>query len=423
MKKFLLNPKFFAITLMIVNLFFINSAFGQVADDYRTVASGDWNANATWERYSGAVWQPVTGAGSLTIPTSGDNVITIRNGHTITVTAAASIDQGSIEAGGQVTVNSGQTWTIGAGTGTDLVVNGIVSNAGTITTTGTISFGAASTYIHNLDAGVIPTAAWNATSNCNITGLILSHPAGGGQAFGNLTYDCSGMTAAITMGVGLSVAGNFDVVNTGSGILQMISGTFTVTGNCTIQDDFRIANTTNRTLTVNGNLSITGGTLDMCNGAGGDVGTLDANGNFSHTGGTITESATGTGLILFSKAGTQTYTSGGTISNTVNFTVSSGSTLQMVTDATTISGAGTFTLSSGATLGITSPDGITSVGTALGNILTTTARSFNADANYLYNGSASQNTGSGYPTALTGDLIINNPGNTVTLNAARTIAV
>ena len=57
----------------------------------------------------------------------------------------------------------------------------------------------------------------------------------------------------------------------------------------------------------------------------------------------------------------------------------------MAATGTTVDGGGTFTLSPGATLGITSADGITTVGTALGNIRTTTARTFNTTANYIYN--------------------------------------
>jgi trimeric autotransporter adhesin len=93
----------------------------------------------------------------------------------------------------------------------------------------------------------------------------------------------------------------------------------------------------------------------------------------------------------------------------------------MAAATTSITGGGTFTLSSGATLGITSTTGITTAGTASGNIQTT-SRTFDAGANYIYNGTANQAMGTGFPTNLTGDLIINNPGFTVTLGNTRTIA-
>ncbi len=115
------------------------------------------------------------------------------------------------------------------------------------------------------------------------------------------------------------------------------------------------------------------------------------------------------------------YTSGGTVSNTIDFTVNSGSTLQMPRRNHHL-GGGTFT-SSGATLGIRSTVGITAaVGTLTGNIQTTGGRSFSTGANYIYNGAASQSVGTGFPNNLTGVLTIDNTGNTVTLDSARSIA-
>jgi hypothetical protein len=54
-------------------------------------------------------------------------------------------------------------------------------------------------------------------------------------------------------------------------------------------------------------------------------------------------------------------------------------------------------LSSGATIGITSANGIMTTGTASGNIRTTSGRIYSTGANYIYNGSATQITGSGLP--------------------------
>ena len=97
----------------------------------------------------------------------------------------------------------------------------------------------------------------------------------------------------------------------------------------------------------------------------------------------------------------QTFTSGGTLSNTIDFTVESGAYLQMGTGSSPsyISGSnGTFTLSPGATLGITDFYGITfTSGPQGGNIRVTGIRTFNTDANYIYNGSTNQNTGYGLP--------------------------
>jgi hypothetical protein len=87
----------------------------------------------------------------------------------------------------------------------------------------------------------------------------------------------------------------------------------------------------------------------------------------------------------------------------------------------TISGAAAFNLAAGSTLVIGSSVGIASGAILTGNIQVTGTRTFSTGANYVYNGTGAQSTGTGLPTALTGDLIINNPGNIVTLNNARSI--
>ena len=88
-----------------------------------------------------------------------------------------------------------------------------------------------------------------------------------------------------------------------------------------------------------------------------------------------------------------------------------------------ISGSnGTFTLSSGCNTGhyrqVWHYD--YTGGTLGGNIRVTGTRSFNAGANYIYNGSIVQNTGDGLP-ATVNSLVFNNAGGAVTFNAARTI--
>lgn len=71
----------------------------------------------------------------------------------------------------------------------------------------------------------------------------------------------------------------------------------------------------------------------------------------------------------------------------------------------------TVSIHSGGTIICRSSDGISAAGTATGNIQTTT-RNFNAGGNYVYANSSSssysQNTGTGLPATLTGNLTINN---------------
>ena len=90
---------------------------------------------------------------------------------------------------------------------------------------------------------------------------------------------------------------------------------------------------------------------------------------------------------------------------------------------TTNGSLSTVSINSGGTIICRSPDGISAAGTTTGNIQTTT-RNFNTGGNYVYKNSSSssysQNTGTGLPGTLIGNLTINNPSGvnlTATTNA------
>ncbi|HEY9116144.1 MAG TPA: GEVED domain-containing protein [Bacteroidales bacterium] len=374
------SSKFLAFSFFIFIFFGIgNVLFGQATNDYRSVATGNWNVIATWQRYNGTAWVAATAT-----PTSTAGVITIRSGNIVTVSANVSIDQTIVDAGGQITVNASRTLTIANGTGTDMTVNGTLVNSGAITTTGTLVFNSGSTYQHARNGGSVPIATWDAASTCNITGVTNSTlPINiNTQSFGNFIWNCTSQSTGIVNlePNGMLVQGNFSILSTGT------------TGS------LRLLNTaTSRNLTVGKNFLISGGTFNMSGNTG--VGTMNVGGNFTISGGTITETSTGRGEIVFNGTATQVFTSGGTIANTINFTVNSGSILNMAAATTVVSGAGSFTLSGGATLGITSPAGITSSGTS-GNIQVTGTRSFSTTANYTYLNTAAQVTGNGLPSTV-----------------------
>ncbi|MBF9143181.1 M36 family metallopeptidase [Hymenobacter properus] len=90
--------------------------------------------------------------------------------------------------------------------------------------------------------------------------------------------------------------------------------------------------------------------------------------------------------------------SGGTVVNTA-LTVQNGGTFD--TNCQPLTGAGSFTLAAGATLRICDPAGISASG-ATGAVQTTGARSFAADASYVYTSPAAtaQATGSGLPATV-----------------------
>jgi autotransporter-associated beta strand protein len=424
-----------------------------LSGDYRSVASGNWDALGTWQSYNGSNW-----VAAVSTPTSASGNITIRNGHIVTVAATLTVDQVEVETGGQVILNTGGTLTIIDGNGIDFVVNGIFLNMnGTITVNSgaILAFNNGGTYNHNRNGGPVPTATWALSSNCEITGVTGTVPTTSSlnQTFGNFTWNCTGQTAEINLGgFPSAVNGTFTVVSTGSGNIRPNGnptyGSYLQTGGIfavgrggtpytvTVTNDFSISNGTfyinwtdnnaNGTVIVNRDFSMSGGTLRMTSGTNTKIGTLFVARDFYHAAGTIEDisTSTGSGEIVFNgyyngTTGMQTYTSGGTVSNTVNFSVSSDAYLQMAAAGTVITGSGSFTLSSGATLGITSTDGITSDG-ATGNIQVTGTRNFSTGANYIYNGTATQNTGNGLP-ATVNNLLIKNTGGNVTFNTAYTI--
>ncbi len=375
-----------------------------LTDDYRSNGSGNWSNAGIWQTFDGSSW--VTAG---TAPNSLSGIITIRNGHTLDVAEAVTVDQVTVEAGGQVTVNPGITWTIADGTdAVDCNIDGTLNNEGSVTTLGVLAFNSGSAYHHVLDGGTIPTATWDVNSTCLVTGIANTAPTGLGQSFGNLTWNCVSQTVAATINSDAAVKGNFRLTATGSGKLS-------------------ITDNNSRTLTISGEYIQTGGTFDLNSGPSSTaVANLNVAGNFYFTSGTMTESSSGRGSVIFNGGGQmQTYTSGGALSNTIDFTVESGAYLQMGTGATPsyISGSnGTFTLSSGATLGITDFYGITAstTGPQGGNIRVSGTRTFNTSATYIYNGTSNQHTRDGLPSTVSG-VVFDNSGGSVIFDAAHTI--
>ena len=321
MKKFGL---LFSIIILVSQL-----AWGQSTGDYRSKQSGNWNNLSSWETYVSPNW-----VAPASVPSSASGVITILNGHVIAVASSdVTVDQMTINSGGQVTIALARTMTIANGIGTDLTVNGLLINAGTITRIGSIIFESGSTYQHQKNGGTIPTATWNSNSTCLITGITSTLPSGMGQTFGHLTWNCTGQSTSDPLGSLFTVAGNFTLISTGSSSqLQLASGTTNITGNYSqTGGSIRLGSNPTRTLNVSGNFSITGGTFVVTDDL---ISTLNVAGNFTHTAGsTITETGT-SGNIVFNGSGIQNYTGGGTISNTINFTINNPAGIILLSSAT-----------------------------------------------------------------------------------------
>jgi len=403
------------------------AAYGQSTNDYRSVMTGDWESLSTWERYglSGTWDAPSDEQGA---PESSDESITIQAGHTVTINASISVDQLVIESGATLIVAAGVTLTIADGTDTDLAVSGVLQNAGIIALNSgaTVSFSAAGTYEHTANGGAIPAATWTAGSICRITGVTSSAITGLDQAFSHFVWNCPSQMANQNLpnSGAMSIGGNFQLISTGGGAtLEINQASFTVTGNLVHSGGILLVTdgSASRALIVGGNVEKSGGDIRMTAGSGAFDGILRIAGNFSHTGGTLTEvnSGSGAGLIEFNGVmATQTFTSGGGITNNINFTVNAGAILHFAAAGTAVTGDGAFTLSPGATLGITAPEGLTST-PDMGNIRVTGSRTYSTTATYRYIGPGAQATGNELPAAVS-NLTVNTAGG-LTLSQALSV--
>jgi len=196
-------------------------AYSNVATDYfKTVSDGNWATAANWNTSpNGINW-----FSSSIAPDSTANSIAITNNITVAAKATAK----ALTVTGSVTIN--YTDTLYIKSASTLTLNGTLSNSGGLTlgTGATMSVTATGTYNHAENTGTIPTATWNTTSNCNITGQTSTTVPSGltGQSFGNFTWNSNGQTGTVSLGGNLTtVSGNLSILNTGTGSVTWSSST------------------------------------------------------------------------------------------------------------------------------------------------------------------------------------------------------
>jgi hypothetical protein len=406
MKK-IIYTRFLLVALAIGSMF--NAAFSQVVGEFRSAATGTWATAATWETYDGTIW-----AAAIS-PPSGATPVTILAAHNVTVGAAFTLTN-------------------------PLAIFGTLTKGSfAITITGgSLAFKNGSFYIHTGTGVAIPTSTWETGSTCKITGATSTTAINAAQTFHHFIWDCAGQTGNLNLGsTDTNINGDFTVNNTGTAIIRFSSTAAGATRTATIKGNINVIKTGSNTpkletsgsttlspignyvVNLDGNLNIDGGSVGL---TGSNVinatWTIKGDINMATTTGTLlTKNASAAGSIILAKSGTQTLTNttSGLITNAVSLTVNNGTTLS-IGPLSLFDGTGAFTVSSGATLKIGSADGITSSG-ATGNVRSTT-RTFNTAANYEYNGSAAQVTGTGLP-ATVNNLTINNATG-VTLSATST---
>ncbi len=189
-----------------------------------------------------------------------------------------------------------------------------------------------SAYNHAINGGTIPTATWNATSTCNVTGITNTAVTGLNQSLGNLIWNSPTHSADVAIEYTGTYQGNVTISGMGTGTIRVANTntnrTLTVNGNFVHSDgEFRVDNgdggsalnvtgnlnisgTANfiiasgggpATAAVTGNVNITGGTFDLSDNNAG-IGNLNLLGNFSHTAGSF-GSSTDVATITMTGAG------------------------------------------------------------------------------------------------------------------------
>ncbi|MDP3113275.1 MAG: FlgD immunoglobulin-like domain containing protein [Candidatus Cloacimonadaceae bacterium] len=444
--------------LAMVFLLFGCVCVAQNAGDYRSRENtlGNWMDTNVWQVFESGTWQD-----TMTYPTAANGVITIRTGASFSINSSFGIDQTIVENGALITHSAGTLTLVNGADAHDLVVRGqyyrtAISATISISTGAQIYFEDGSSYIHHATGGNLPPINWhnNATLdlkttmadnqiyNSDIGNLIVNLGATQSELVRNSGFGFTHtIRGSVTINSGtLSIspaATNITLIINGN--LRIVGGTFRIDNRSSLSNLSRI-----KSARVIGNYIQSGGTLDFSNETSTSLPVntcyayLDIYGNFAMSGGTITESALDidyqTRVRMFgstkevgknqSNRSIQTFSkTGGTISNNVSFSVSSGSITDF--DSHVLSGGtGSFTLESGATLITAHPAGI-SVSGATGSIQTTGSRSFNSSANYVFSGAQAQITGSGLP-ATVNNLVINNTSgvtlsNPVTVNGTLTM--
>jgi hypothetical protein len=455
---FLVSTSFcFALALGIIAVINVSDkreARAATAGDYRSITSGSWSIVDTWETFNGSAWVPAT-----TVPNSTNGIIEIQNGHLVVIDAPINADEIIVDESAALTNTAAINITDGEET--DIIIKGIwnisgpvnfisgsiaeingmafcdssanlniengaslvIKNAGVLqkdggvitSTAEAIAFEEGATYMHNQNAGEIPLASWNAKSNCQITGVTTATPVNVNQPFGNVSWNCPDQTTEINLSTMTSIKGDLTVTSTGTGALKLgtaANNTIAVAANY-YQSGGKVilSETNNVAVNIEGNVSMSGGTLDMSSGAG--VTTINLRGSLNYTGGTITASSTsnGGGKINFISNGTQHYIGTVPFGNKIDITVNNGSTLNL--DKYIMSGGRNFTLNSGGGLMIGDANGISPTGQK-GNIQTAGLRLYSNAATYTYSGIPAQVTGNGLPSVVTNLLVNNISGLTLT---------
>jgi autotransporter-associated beta strand protein len=411
---------------------------------FRSAASGVFEVASNWIVSTDPTFTAPTGVTASTYPIYSNSAgIRIMNTHNMSVAVGSALDDATIDAGGTLTYGPGSTNFIFPGAGTDLTVNGTLTNSsGTITVIGSIDFGATGLYNHNISGNLVPLATWAVGSECRITGPMASAPGNLGQAFSDFTWNAPGQTISLSLASGLTNVGrDLNIVNTNSFTLGLTATTalsLSLGRDLNISSGFLTlvtgANANAVSMAVTGNVNITGGGFSVAGGSSSGAGatSLTVGGTFNNS------SSSGTSFVL--NGGTKTgvtgtltglYTHSGTGTASLGQAASGSSTLNC-NGGITIS-SGTFNVANGgpSTLTISAGNTLTLNGGTLNGSLTAHTSTINANGTVNVSlgtltmatlGTSTFNLNDAYDFNLTGGTVNIAAGGTGNLNIGSTTA-
>ncbi|MHB9011009.1 MAG: FlgD immunoglobulin-like domain containing protein [Ignavibacteriaceae bacterium] len=401
----------------------------------------------------------ITGTGSFTLNTGG----------TLNIGAVAGLDaaSGPIQTTGTNTFSTGANFsyigtspqttgslfpdtvnnltindTAGVATTDSLAINGALTINGKLINDKGIKCNGTATvngiYQHNMDGGIIPIATWNTGSTCLVTGTKTLGPTGANQNFYNFNVACDSLLSqsypahfdmASNTIAGTVTIQSTNSTNHSSPLFYALTGyevagspkTITINGNFVVDtissiaiDDFSSSHGTESvTLLVKGDLNVSGN-VSLCPGSAKNLNNLVIMGNVNlQTGSSFYSHSKTTDSLIFAGTSTQTYRTGVlTNNNYINTNILSGAIVDMDTSIFTGSSS-TFTVQPGATIATGHTLGLN------GNINVGGAKSLSNAANYIFNGSIAQITGTFLPDSVA-NLTINNAAGVV-LSQATTV--
>ena len=322
-----LHARFWIIFLILIAV--AATVSGQVAGDYRSLATGNWNVNTTWEKYDGATWSPCL-AGDYPGAVPGGYTVYISGNSTVSVIADVVNSIGALTLSGESASNivqfsgaysldvTGAVTIEPPGAGTNN--NGIHINSGNFTC-----------------ASLMGTNSSDDNNRCSVTiadGILTvngSISMGNNQLRNDITFTGPGIlnvTGGLTTGQLTCVAGSqiniggtlsptaftvsnstinfngsdqpiptytyFNLLCTGNGTKTLPNSNVTVNGDLNVSGPVLAFNSTQaRNLIINGDLSGTG-TIDMSPGSMNHSLTLNGQNN------TIAIFTAGSGTVIYS---------------------------------------------------------------------------------------------------------------------------